>query len=307
MVACFRQGYAVLPCTEQLRAKDLSLRLSVTQPRLVIADERNRDVLAQAGWDGDDGVGPVGRDDPQRAASVRGARPRGPVPAHVHLRHGRRAEGGGARPALPPRAAPAGRALARRGARRPRVVHRRVGVVEVGPQRLHRPVDTGRRRAAPRRALRPRRAPRHRRARGRRRPLHGAHGVPRDRQPGAAARAPEPARARGGRRGARPRRARHLARGDRAVDPRRLRPDRDRPADGQPARRDPAARLDGPPAPRRRPQRRRRRARARPGHRPDLLPQLPRRRAARRAVAHRRPRDPGRGRLLSTSRAAPTT
>ena len=27
MMACFRQGFVVLPCTEQLRAKDLRLRL----------------------------------------------------------------------------------------------------------------------------------------------------------------------------------------------------------------------------------------------------------------------------------------
>src|SRR5829696_10363181 len=52
MVACFRQGFVVLPCTEQLRAKDLALRLAVAQPRLVVADERNADVLAAAGWEG---------------------------------------------------------------------------------------------------------------------------------------------------------------------------------------------------------------------------------------------------------------
>ena len=52
MVACFRQGYVVLPCTEQLRPKDLRLRLSVTQPRLVVADERNAATLEGAGWDG---------------------------------------------------------------------------------------------------------------------------------------------------------------------------------------------------------------------------------------------------------------
>lgn len=52
MVACFRQGYAVLPCTEQLRPKDLALRLRVTGSALVIADERNRDALEQAGWSG---------------------------------------------------------------------------------------------------------------------------------------------------------------------------------------------------------------------------------------------------------------
>ena len=35
MVACFRQGYVVLPCNEQLRAKDLRLRLDVCPPALV--------------------------------------------------------------------------------------------------------------------------------------------------------------------------------------------------------------------------------------------------------------------------------
>jgi acetyl-CoA synthetase len=49
MVACLRIGAVVLPCTEQLRAKDLRLRLDVAAPRLVVADERNRDQLAAAG------------------------------------------------------------------------------------------------------------------------------------------------------------------------------------------------------------------------------------------------------------------
>src|SRR3954452_5805251 len=52
MVACFRQGLAALPCTEQLRAKDLRLRLDVADPTLVVADERNAAVLEAAGWDG---------------------------------------------------------------------------------------------------------------------------------------------------------------------------------------------------------------------------------------------------------------
>jgi acyl-coenzyme A synthetase/AMP-(fatty) acid ligase len=52
MVACFRLGLVALPCNEQLRAKDLQLRLDVAQPRLVVCDERNADVLAAAGWDG---------------------------------------------------------------------------------------------------------------------------------------------------------------------------------------------------------------------------------------------------------------
>jgi acyl-coenzyme A synthetase/AMP-(fatty) acid ligase len=52
MVACFRQGFVVLPCTEQLRAGDLRLRLAVAQPALVLCDERNGEVLRAAGWDG---------------------------------------------------------------------------------------------------------------------------------------------------------------------------------------------------------------------------------------------------------------
>jgi acyl-coenzyme A synthetase/AMP-(fatty) acid ligase len=59
MLACFRLGAVVLPCTEQLRAKDLRLRLHVAQPRLVVADERNRAEL-EAALHG----GPAGREEP---------------------------------------------------------------------------------------------------------------------------------------------------------------------------------------------------------------------------------------------------
>src|SRR3954451_3656606 len=52
MVACFRQGYVVLPCTEQLRPKDLALRLAVARPALVVADGRNEQVLRKSGWSG---------------------------------------------------------------------------------------------------------------------------------------------------------------------------------------------------------------------------------------------------------------
>ncbi len=48
MCACFRLGAVVLPCTEQLRAKDLRLRLALARPSLLIADERNRDELDAA-------------------------------------------------------------------------------------------------------------------------------------------------------------------------------------------------------------------------------------------------------------------
>src|SRR3954452_19788047 len=66
MVACFRQGHVVLPCTEQLRAKDLSQRLAVAQPALVVADGRNRDTLRDSGWSGATIWGPGAGDCPER-------------------------------------------------------------------------------------------------------------------------------------------------------------------------------------------------------------------------------------------------
>jgi acyl-coenzyme A synthetase/AMP-(fatty) acid ligase len=59
MCACFRIGAVVLPCTEQLRAKDLRLRLAVARPQLIVADERNRAELeiALASGDASSGAG----------------------------------------------------------------------------------------------------------------------------------------------------------------------------------------------------------------------------------------------------------
>ena len=56
MVACFRLGAVALPCNEQLRAKDLRLRLEAARPTLIVADERNRAELeaAQPGVPGAD-------------------------------------------------------------------------------------------------------------------------------------------------------------------------------------------------------------------------------------------------------------
>jgi acyl-coenzyme A synthetase/AMP-(fatty) acid ligase len=48
MTACFRLGAVVLPCTEQLRAKDLRLRLQAARPKVVVADERNATELSAA-------------------------------------------------------------------------------------------------------------------------------------------------------------------------------------------------------------------------------------------------------------------
>ena len=52
MLACFRIGAIVLPCTEQSRAKDLRLRIDHARPALILADERNRDELEAAGVSG---------------------------------------------------------------------------------------------------------------------------------------------------------------------------------------------------------------------------------------------------------------
>jgi acetyl-CoA synthetase len=46
MIACFRIGAVVLPCTEQSRAKDLRLRVADAQPSLILADTRNLGELA---------------------------------------------------------------------------------------------------------------------------------------------------------------------------------------------------------------------------------------------------------------------
>ncbi|MGH2855884.1 MAG: acyl-CoA synthetase [Solirubrobacteraceae bacterium] len=48
MVACFRIGAVVLPCNEQLRAKDLQLRIEAAKPRVIVADERNMTELSTA-------------------------------------------------------------------------------------------------------------------------------------------------------------------------------------------------------------------------------------------------------------------
>jgi acyl-coenzyme A synthetase/AMP-(fatty) acid ligase len=48
VMACLRIGAVALPCTEQLRAKDLRLRIAVARPAMIVADERNREQLQAA-------------------------------------------------------------------------------------------------------------------------------------------------------------------------------------------------------------------------------------------------------------------
>src|SRR3954453_4914895 len=52
MVACFRIGAVALPCTEQLRPKDLRARIAVVEPRLVVTDARDLEAVEGSGFDG---------------------------------------------------------------------------------------------------------------------------------------------------------------------------------------------------------------------------------------------------------------
>jgi acyl-coenzyme A synthetase/AMP-(fatty) acid ligase len=97
MLACFRLGAVVLPCTEQLRAKDLRLRLAVARPRLVVADERNRGELALALGEGPSRAERPARDGELAEAGAAGERDGGRAEAGAAgERDGGRAEAGAA-------------------------------------------------------------------------------------------------------------------------------------------------------------------------------------------------------------------
>ncbi len=293
MVACWRLGAVAQPCTEQLRPADLRARMELVGPRAVVADERDLDLVAAAGFDGVVLELPDPRRVRGRAGHRGGAGPDRPRADRLHLRHRRRAEAGAPRARLSRRPARPGGALVRRAAGRPLLVHRGERLVAVGPQRLRRGLAARRDGAAPRRALRPGRAARPARARARGRALHVPHRVPGDREARRAALAAGPAPRLRRRRAAQPGGGARLAGRGGRPDPRRLRPDRDRPSHRHADRPAGAARLDGPPAAGLPGLDRRGRARDRPRHGAHLLP----RRAARPALAHRRPGERGRGRL----------
>ena len=52
MVAAWRLGAVAQPCTEQLRPHDLRARMDTVDPRVVVADERDAELVAEAGFDG---------------------------------------------------------------------------------------------------------------------------------------------------------------------------------------------------------------------------------------------------------------
>ena len=94
MLACFRQGFVVLPCTEQLRPQgSRSCGWPSRSRGSWSPTRRNEATLQEAGWTGDTLWVPFDRTASHTPAARR-ARARRPVPDHVHLRHVRRAEGG---------------------------------------------------------------------------------------------------------------------------------------------------------------------------------------------------------------------
>jgi acyl-coenzyme A synthetase/AMP-(fatty) acid ligase len=52
MLACWRLGAVAQPCTEQLRPADLRARMEMVEPRAVVADARDLDLVTATGFDG---------------------------------------------------------------------------------------------------------------------------------------------------------------------------------------------------------------------------------------------------------------
>jgi acetyl-CoA synthetase len=52
MLACWRIGAVALPCTEQLRPRDLRARMDAVEPRVVLAAPRDAGAVREAGFDG---------------------------------------------------------------------------------------------------------------------------------------------------------------------------------------------------------------------------------------------------------------
>jgi acetyl-CoA synthetase len=81
MVACWRLGAVAQPCSEQLRPADLRARMEAVDPAAMVVDERNLELVSQAGFDGpvlpipDDGVydadpAPAAEVDPEHPALI---------------------------------------------------------------------------------------------------------------------------------------------------------------------------------------------------------------------------------------------
>ena len=89
MLASWRLGAVTQPCTEQLRPADLRARMEMVEPRAVVADARDLDLVAATGFDGP--VLPVPDETLFDAAPLPASEcaPRGARTDRLHLRHGR--------------------------------------------------------------------------------------------------------------------------------------------------------------------------------------------------------------------------
>ena len=217
MVACFRLGAVALPCTEQLRPADLRARMDEVEPGArswptsATSTWSARPASTARSWSCPDER--LFDADPAPAAELEPDDPAliiftsGTAGEPKPIRHGAALPGGPARP---------GRALVRRPAGRPVLVHRGQRLVEVGAQRLRRAWLRGAAALLHDARFDPDERLDAARARARERALHGPDRVPGDREARRAAPAARAAPRGRRRRAAQPGGRRDLAGGGRA-------------------------------------------------------------------------------------------
>ena len=184
MLACWRIGAVAQPrARSSCGPRDLRARMERSSPRPWWPTRATSTWCRRAASTGRVLAVPDERSVAHEPVAGGGLRGRPPRADRLHLRHRRRAEADPPRARLPARAERAGRALVRRAAGRPVLVHRRERLVAVGAQRVRGRVAA---RAPPRCCTTRRFDPEERlellEPRARERALHVAHRVPRDRE-----------------------------------------------------------------------------------------------------------------------------
>ena len=139
LLGALRLGIVTIPCSEMLRAKDLDFRMRHSGASLLVA---NRGAEAEVA--GDERVLPRRGRRTGCGSRMRGHARRRARVHPLHLGHDEGPQGRHAHARVHLREADAGRVLARRAARRRRLVHGGDGLGEVDLERLPRPVEPGR-------------------------------------------------------------------------------------------------------------------------------------------------------------------